>query len=180
MLLALEPKVNALLDEVALHLERVPAEAVVIDLETLGNLVLAMDNIKIQCEDGKKAINRVAQKVHDHFCRQIVDAEVVPYRHPKATFTPHVASEFSIKNADELFAHLHTAMGMNEHEAYDKFVELAQKKSARKELCESYLEDGQPLPDGMKGFSWAKVIIRRKRRKGNGKEGNERGGEQEF
>lgn len=178
-LLELEPKIERLLDEVALHLERAPAEAVTIDLERLGDLVLAMDNIKIQCEEGRKAINRIAHKVHDHFCREIVDAEEVPYRHPNATFTPHVDSEFSIKNADALFDHLQIAQGLSQKEAYDRFVELAQKKSERKKLCQSYLEDGQPLPDGMKGFSWAKVIIRRKRRKGHGGE-EDRGGEEEF
>lgn len=174
------PQIEALLDEMALNLERAPSEAVTVDLETLGNLVLAMDDIKIQLEDGKKAINRVAQRIHDHFCRQIVDAEEVPYRHPKATFTPHVDSEFSIKNAAALFDHLQIAQGLSVEAARERFVELAQKKSERKKLCQSHLEDGQPLPDGMKGFSWAKVIIRRKRRRGNGQDEEGRGGEDEF
>lgn len=179
-LLALEPKIEELFDEVALYLERVPAEAVVIDLQRLGDLVLAMDNIKIQCEEGRKAINRIATKVHDHFCREIVDTEEVPYRHPSATFTPHVDSEFTIKNPEALFDHLQIAMGLSQQEAYTRFVELAQKKSERKKMCQSYLEDGQPLPDGMKGFSWAKVIIRRKRRTGNGNKEEGRGSEDEF
>lgn len=168
--------VDELLDEMALLLQRVPAESVSLTLEELGDLTLVMDNLKILLKEGLKQINKPSPKMHEHFCHQMADEEEVPYRHPRATFTPDVWSEFDVKDPQALMNYLAAERGGDREAALGEYMEVCRLKSRRKTLCESALSDGQPLPDGMKRFSMAKVTIRRKK-KG---EGDERRASEDF
>ncbi len=157
-------QVDNVLDEMSLLLQRVPADSVVLELDELGELTLVMDDLKILLKEGLKQINKPTPKMHEHFCHLMADAEEVPYRHEKATFTPDVWSTFDVKDPQALLEYLAAERGGNREEALAEYMEVCRLTSRRKTLCESALSEGQPLPDGMKRFSLAKVAIRRKKR----------------
>ena len=167
----LKTKLDDLLDEMALELQRVPAESVGLDMSNLAKLCLVMDDCKILLKEGLKQINKPTPKMHEHFCHVMADEGLVPYRHPLATFTPDVWSEFDVKDPRELMEYLKAEHGGDQEAALADYAEVCRLKSRRKKICEAALSEGQPLPDGMKRFSMAKVTIRRKKRGNSDEQG---------
>ncbi len=182
------------LNEIAGALDRIGAELPELDRDGLGDLVLALDALKKDQENGLKAVNKALTAAHEVFCRELIDDNIYTYReHKQATFTASVKGHFSIKDPEAFYAwlcvnlddvcermegiHGETEKPYLSEEALDKIetsldllLACGTRKTEMRAVCESQLENGLQLPDGVTGFVQQKVIVRRKSKKGKSDE----------
>lgn len=152
---SLRSQMDNLLNEYAAILERAPAEQVGMALVDQGKLVLAVDSMTTMLDNAKKRSNRVFDRMQEHFCKRMVDAELIPYRHPDAIFSPSVAGHFRVTDARAFLDFLDRDV--------DRFLKCTTYKDALRELCEAKFQAGENLPPGIGSYVVAKVSIRRKK-----------------
>lgn len=177
-------------NEIAGELDCLQAELPGLDHIGLGDLVLVLDDLKEDQESGLKVTNGALAAVHESFCTSLMDDGIFSYPdHKHATFTANVKGHFTIKSAEAFYAWLAANIddvcermeGLREEnqrpflepehlDAIDTSIDLFLACSARKRemraVCESQLENGLSLPDGVTAFIQQKVGIRRKGQKG--------------
>lgn len=163
---SLAERLRPLLDELAALLDGLEGGAAATrDLDVLCDIALALRDVRDEVRDAGKRLNRVGDRVDDHFADRLFQAEQCPYReHPDATFSPSARGHFSVTGPREFLQFLKER---GEEDPLGRFLELVTKKTPLRELCEARLEAGEPLPAGVKGHVARSVTIRRKRRSTN-------------
>ena len=153
-------QLDSLLDKFSIEMESIPSTITLAELEEKGNIVLAMNGMKDLFKAGSKLCNRELDKAEEHLCTVMVNHELLPYRHPKATLSPSVTGFFTVKNGKEFLDYL---IKQNEEEPYDLFAKLVNSKKALKIYCEALLGSGKNIPTCISKHITAKVNIRRKK-----------------
>ncbi len=146
-------QINESLDKLAIHLSGCASLITTSELADKAEIVLILREFKDMLKDGTKLINKIADKCEEHLCTIIVNQELIPYRHPKATISPAVTGYFHIKDAKGFLDYLEGDL--------DKFLQFATSKKDIREFCEKILEEGKNLPSAIKEHIIAKVSIRR-------------------
>lgn len=177
-------------NEIAGELDCLQAELPGLKHNGLGDLVLVLDDLKEDQESGLKATNRALAAVHESFCTSLMDDNIFTYAdHPHATFTANVKGHFTIKspqkfynwlceNIDDVCERMEGNREENDkpflapeyldaiETSVDLFLACSARKREMRAVCDSQLENGLPLPDGVTAFVQQKVGIRRRGQKG--------------
>ena len=152
---ALEETINKMSE----HLSLIPAEITLVPVAEQADLVLVLHSLRDLMREGVKEINKVREKAEEHLCKTIASDEEIPYRHPIATITPYARGYFSVTNAEDVINFL----SKYEDNPVQKFTELVMSKRACNEYFEEFLQEGEPLPRGIRHHIIATVQIRRKK-----------------
>ena len=177
-------------NEIAGALDRLPAVLPGLDNNGMGDLVLVLDDLKEDQESGLKQTNKAATATHESFCTSLIDDSMYSYDdHKYAKFTASVKGHFTIKSVPKFYewlcdnldpicermAEINTETGKpflaEEHlDAIDTSMDLhlacTTRKREMRAVCESLLQSGESLPDGVTAFVQQKVTIYRKGRNG--------------
>lgn len=178
------------LNEIGGELDRLQAELPGLDHIGLGDLLLVLDDLKEDQESGLKTTNKGLAVLHETFCMSLMDDNIYTYRdHKDATFTASVKGHFTIKEPQKFYDWLCEnldpvcdRMEGNREEtgkpflapehledigtSVDLFMACNVRKREMRAVCESQLENGLSLPDGVTAFVQQKVGIKRKGQKG--------------
>ncbi len=177
-------------NELAGSLDRLQAELPGLDNNGMGDLVLVLDDLKEDQESGLKQTNKAVTAVHESFCTSLIDDNMYAYDdHKHAKFTASVKGHFTVKDGNKFYewlcdnlddacdrmAEINTETDKpflaEEHlddieTSIDLYLACTKRKREMRAVCESLLQNGESLPDGVSAFVQQKVTIYRKGRKG--------------
>lgn len=151
----LDAQMKLLMDEVAGLLERTPAAMATEDMDGLAKLCDALDRLQDTVNSGRKHVNRAVEIVAEHFCKRMLDENIVKHRYERMTFSASVRGYFSVTRPREFLASIDGDV--------DTLCRLVHSVDEMRTFCEGRLEAGDTLPPGVSQHIVAKVHIRRPR-----------------